>query len=316
MTHLGSRVTALADGQLGPQEAERALAHVAGCPRCAEDLATARMARRALTSASDVEPTAELTARLLALSAQIPSSAGGALRGGPVREDPWCAPEPPTLPRPGAALTGEVVAGHPVRRRVLAVAAGGVGMLAVGLFVLGEGPVVTPSLHPADPLTALARAGDGGVGLGTQVAVVDTDQGSALGWMERQGWACPSGLPAGFEVADVRVESGGSVLELDLTSDGTYADVVVREQVGRLDAAALSGLPTWEIDGRTVHVVSTEPWHVVWQSGSTVVDIVAEADESTVAQLVATFPDQDYDSGVPARILRGWTTMTGAFGTP
>ncbi|WP_211254588.1 zf-HC2 domain-containing protein, partial [Cellulomonas cellasea] len=35
MSHLGSRISALADGQLAPAAAERALAHVATCPQCA-----------------------------------------------------------------------------------------------------------------------------------------------------------------------------------------------------------------------------------------------------------------------------------------
>ena len=43
--------------------------------------------------------------------------------------------------------------------------------------------------------------------------------------------------------------------------------------------------------------------------------IVADTEEETVAALVAAFPARDYDAGVPARISRGWTTMTGALGT-
>ena len=34
MTHLGDRIAALADGELGHTERDRALAHVAGCPSC------------------------------------------------------------------------------------------------------------------------------------------------------------------------------------------------------------------------------------------------------------------------------------------
>ena len=56
MTHLGSRLSALVDGQLSPAESERALEHVAGCPRCTEELAAARAARRALSAAAHVEP--------------------------------------------------------------------------------------------------------------------------------------------------------------------------------------------------------------------------------------------------------------------
>ncbi|MFS0705380.1 zf-HC2 domain-containing protein, partial [Cellulomonas sp. 179-A 9B4 NHS] len=39
MTHLGSWISALVDGQLDAAATERALAHVAGCRRCADELA-------------------------------------------------------------------------------------------------------------------------------------------------------------------------------------------------------------------------------------------------------------------------------------
>ncbi|WP_230684816.1 zf-HC2 domain-containing protein [Cellulomonas sp. JZ18] len=56
MTHLGSWVSALADGQLDAAATERALAHVAVCPLCARELAAARAARRALAAADEVRP--------------------------------------------------------------------------------------------------------------------------------------------------------------------------------------------------------------------------------------------------------------------
>ncbi|WP_162177339.1 zf-HC2 domain-containing protein, partial [Actinotalea ferrariae] len=40
--HLGSRLSALVDGQLPPAAAERALEHVATCPACADELRAAR----------------------------------------------------------------------------------------------------------------------------------------------------------------------------------------------------------------------------------------------------------------------------------
>src|SRR5690606_23106913 len=67
--HLGTWISALADGQLDPEARERALGHVAGCPSCAEELAAVRAARRALADAGDVPVAPDLTGRLLALGA-------------------------------------------------------------------------------------------------------------------------------------------------------------------------------------------------------------------------------------------------------
>ncbi|WP_454044489.1 zf-HC2 domain-containing protein [Cellulosimicrobium sp. Marseille-Q8652] len=306
-SHLGSRLSALVDGQLSPAEAERALGHVAGCARCADELAAARSARRALSAAAHVEPAPDLTARLLALSAQIPPSEQDPLRRAPAAGDPWA--QRPVLP-PGA-WSGELRGGA-LRRRVAMVVAGGVGVAAVGLFALGESPVVTPELHRSDPLTVLAQAAPRITAAGTAGAA-ETRADDGLASLVAQGWTGPSELPEGVTVAAVREDAARQVLEIDLVTP--TGEVVVREQVGLLDEAALAGLGTWDVDGRRVHVLSEDPWHVVWQSGDTVIDVVADTEDEVLADLVAAFPDRDYDAGVPARISRGWTTMTGALGT-
>jgi hypothetical protein len=312
VTHLGSRLSALVDGQLSPAESERALEHVTGCPRCADELAAARAARRALSAAGPVEPAPDLAARLLALSAQIPPAVDDPLRRPPAASGPWS--EPVALPR--GAWSGELRGGV-LRRRVVGLVVGGVGVAAVGLFVLGESPTVTPNLHRTDPLTVLAHAAP----LATGAARVDAggaagdagDDALLLGTLVSQGWTCPTVLPDGFDVVDVRDDTAREVLEIDLAAPG--GEVVVREQAGRLDTAALADATTWDVDGRAVHVLSDEPWHVVWQSGNTVIDVVADTEQDTLVALVAAFPARDYDAGVPARISRGWTTMTGALGT-
>jgi len=321
VTHLGSRLSALVDGQLSPAEAERALEHVAACARCAAELSAARAARRALSSAGPVEPAPDLAARLLALSAQIPPTEGDPLRSAPAAGDPWSQP----VPLPRGEWSGEVRRGS-ARRRLAGLVVAGVGVAAVGLFALGESPLVTPDLHRSDPLRVLAQATPRTTGAlvvggartepagepGTGPVAVE-DAGVVLAALDGQGWTCPTALPPGFELVDVREDAARHVLELDLAApDG---EAVVREQAGLLDVAALAGGETWDVDGRRVHVLSDEPWHVVWQSGDTVIDVVADTEQETVAALVAAFPARDYDAGVPARISRGWTTMTGALGT-
>lgn len=305
MSHLGPRVTALVDGQLRAGEAERALAHAVGCPRCARDLAEAREARRALSNIAEVVPDPSLTARLLAMSLPEAPVSACSPGGDPVRRDTVSTSSLCDVAEPG---------GHR-RRRGTAVAGVAACVLAGGLFVAGEGSTVTPNLHPAEPLSVLARADDD-VAVGTVVTASGAPlDGSGLNeWATARGWRCPERIPAGFAVADVRLDGEGSILEVDLTNADGPATIVVREEAGRLDAAALAGVETRRFGDREVYVVSSEPWHLVWQSGSTVVDLVADASESDVVALVTAFPDGDYDSGIPARIGRGWTLMTGAIG--
>lgn len=292
MMHLGTRATALADGQLPARSTERALAHAAGCVRCARDLAEAGAARGILSAAPDVVPDGGLTTRLLAMS-----------------------PPAPVAGRPSDVVRWEPgpwhLAGGPTRsprtRAMFTVGAG--GLFAVGLFALGSGPLVTPSLHPSDPLVVLGEA-DASVPHETEVVMAD--QGQALTWMGENGWRHPKTLPDGYAVDDVRLE--GNVLELDIAGAEVSTTIVIREQGGRLDDKPLANVGTLRIGDRGVYVVSREPWHLLWQSGSTVIDVVSDAPEGDVVALVGAFPGGGYDSGIPARIRRGWTTVTGTIG--
>lgn len=295
----------------------------------------ARAVRKRLSCARDVLPTTDLTARLLALSSEMSGAQGDPLRQAPPARDPWAA-----APEEGAlrdALTGDLVA-HARRRRsrrAVVAASSGVAVLAVALFTLGDRPVVVPERHVAAPLTLLAQAGRspgesmeadlvpvlptvggataaGGRGASTGDAV-DLSDSAALVWMSEHGWTSPSGILDGFDVTSVRLLGDRrDVLQVDLT--GPEGTIVVREQVGRLDTTSLTRSEGF--DGRSVYVLSDEPWHVVWQAGDTVIDVVAEARKEVLVAFVATFPAHDFDEGVPARISRGWTTMTGALGTP
>lgn len=336
MTHLGTLVSALADDQLSPATRERALTHVAGCDQCAAELAVARAVRKRLSCARDVLPTTDLTSRLLALSSEIPGTQGDPLRQGPPARDPWAASAEAGALRD--ALTGDFVA-HARRRRsrrMVVAASGGVAVLAVALFTLGDRPVVVPDRHVAAPLTLLAQAGNdeqdaaavdlvpvlpaaGGSGnsaAGSDVGPADSldlVDSAALAWMAEHGWTSPSGIIEGFDVTGVHlVGDARDVLQVEL--EGPEGTIVVREQVGRLDTTSLTRSEGF--DGRAVYVLSDEPWHIVWQAGDTVIDVVAEARKEVLAAFVATFPAHDFDEGVPARISRGWTTMTGALGTP
>ena len=67
MAHLGERVTALVDGQLGAEAVERAHAHLAGCRACRDAVETERLMKARLASLQGPEPSSDLRQRLLAL---------------------------------------------------------------------------------------------------------------------------------------------------------------------------------------------------------------------------------------------------------
>lgn len=315
MSHLGSRISALVDGQLSVSATERALAHVASCAQCADALAHARAARRALADcADDVPPAPDLTARLLSLAASAPPPSAVPA---PQPRDPF-APPSLTVPalhgREARALRGDVAA-HRSVSRIAATSLAGLGALAAMLFVIGERPAVVAVGHPGNDLDLLGSAASA---TSARSATLGTDGASAgrpggedvVAALRDGGWSFPTSLPEGWSVADVRWSDetdGAPVLEVDLT--GPEGTLVVTEQEGRLDLAALDGADVIEVGGREAYVLSYAPWHAVWQCDDTVVQVVAGGDASAI---VAAFPGGAYDDGVPARIWRGWSTVTGA----
>ncbi|QZN86408.1 zf-HC2 domain-containing protein [Cellulomonas sp. C5510] len=365
--HLGDRISALVDGQLGPAATERALVHVAGCPRCAADLAAARAARRVLSDADDVRPAGDLTARLLALGG-CPGTGdprrGPAGHAAPGRMDPFVPPAGAARPSPAATglvgllgggrgvLGGEVlgsgrvvgartgVTGRVLGREVLGsggvlggrgfpgpgqgrrrfrAAVGsltGLGMVAVGLFLLGDRPDVAPVTASRDALAVLGDAGAPAavaVAAPSEPAVGATTQ-EYLDWMRAHGWTCPTEIPDGWAVTSVRERDGGRTLEVDLS--GPAGGVVVTEQHGQLDTGVLTAADQLDVAGRTVYVLSTAPWHAAWQSGDTVVEVVAAGTDPEVSAVVARFPGGEFDTGLPARLTRGWDTLTTAVHLP
>lgn len=311
MTHLGSRISALVDGQLSVPETERALAHVAGCPRCAGELAAARRARDVLARAADPgEPAPDLTARLLSL-APAPAQR-------PAPRDPFAAPRTEdlayafTLRHPASALglrgsqhalRGEVTARRSPGRAVLGAVAG-LGLAATGLFALGARPAVVPTNHPAVALGLLGQAATPSASsAGGTVRAASV----AGGGQTADGWTVPQ-LPAGWTVMAVRPSSAATSVEVDLLAP-TGSAVVVTEQQGRLDTAALNGVPVRRVGGRAVYVLSSAPRHLVWQSDASVVEVVAAVPDDELDGLVGAFPATPFDDGVPARIGRGWSTV-------
>lgn len=348
MTHLGSQVSALVDGQLPPDEAERALAHVAACAECAAALTSARAARRALSQARDVPVDPDLTLRLLALGRGTPETPAHT-RPAPAGVGSVPLPGTRARPVPDDCLVGDLVRRRRVPALVLTAALAGTGVAFAGLVALGDQPQVVPAADAATALTLLGHVPAGGEGAagtpGARAGVTSLDTGAAttgtlallpfpatevgssvevrsttgapseeavLTWMAEEGWTVPRSLPEGYRVAAVRLSAGDQpVLELDLV--GPRGAVVVTQTPGPLAEEAVHGAQRVEVDGRVVHVLSAEPWHAVVQSGGTVVDVVAPGPDETLWDLVAAHPAAGYDDGLHARILRGWDVLAGSW---
>ncbi|GAA4240915.1 hypothetical protein GCM10022254_67620 [Actinomadura meridiana] len=89
MSCLGERLTALVDGELGHEERDRALAHLACCDQCRDEVASLRklkgrlrglsdhQARGDAAEATDDLPSPDFLTRLRALPAAAGSAAGG-----------------------------------------------------------------------------------------------------------------------------------------------------------------------------------------------------------------------------------------------
>jgi anti-sigma factor RsiW len=68
MSHLGERVSPLVDGQLGPDAAERALMHIAGCPECHDAVEVERLTKQRLAALGVPRPGGDFMHRLLEMS--------------------------------------------------------------------------------------------------------------------------------------------------------------------------------------------------------------------------------------------------------
>ncbi|MEU6864591.1 zf-HC2 domain-containing protein [Streptomyces sp. NPDC046876] len=165
--HLGDRLAALVDGELGHDARERVLAHLATCPKCKAE-ADAQRRLKTLFVESAPPP---LSAGLLARLQQLP---GGGPDGpsGPPGADLFGYPAAPEPPQQGFRIH-EV--GRP-RRRFAFVAAGAVSLAAIALGgslpldsvepnVRGESPASRPG-----PAVSVAPAS---IAPGPAVSVAD-----------------------------------------------------------------------------------------------------------------------------------------------
>jgi anti-sigma factor RsiW len=85
--HLGHRLSALIDGELGDAQRERVLAHLARCEPCRREAIALRTLKQRMHALGEATAGAALTDRLVAMGARYPApgSAGGPRRRWPVR---------------------------------------------------------------------------------------------------------------------------------------------------------------------------------------------------------------------------------------
>jgi len=80
--HLGDRLSALVDGELGPDARERVLAHVATCPKCKAEVDAQRRLKNVFAEAAPPPPSESFLARLQGLPWGGDPEGGGPPPGG------------------------------------------------------------------------------------------------------------------------------------------------------------------------------------------------------------------------------------------
>ena len=187
--HLGERAAALVDGQLGPVEHERAVAHLARCPACRTEVEEQRRLKARLDDLSGLSAPAGLESRLRALGAAPaggaapwpPAGPGPAWPPGPGGGPAWLPPDVRGGTGPVGTATPAAGSTAPARpsgrsRPVLAVAGGGLLAGAGALVLLATTGEPVPSVDPGAPRLVVEH-----VSTTTQVPLTDPVPGAALG---------------------------------------------------------------------------------------------------------------------------------------
>jgi hypothetical protein len=110
MSHLGERLSALIDGELGHDQRDRVLAHLAKCEPCRLEAAALRMLKQRMRALGEATAGAALTDRLMALAPPAGASLAGqsAVGPGPLPghppDEPW-----PRFPVRSLALSALIV---------------------------------------------------------------------------------------------------------------------------------------------------------------------------------------------------------------
>ncbi len=132
MGHLGTRVSALLDGQLSPPEADRAWAHVHACHACRDLVEREGWVKTRLAGLSPRQP-----------GVQPPAHLVGSLLG---------------LPPDQRVLGGEVAGPRRPPLGLVALGGGAVGAAVLGVLALGTAPAAAPSFEQRVPVSQLGTS--------------------------------------------------------------------------------------------------------------------------------------------------------------
>lgn len=210
------------------------------------------------------------------------------------------------VPRLSPGTRPRVAAGVGVRPRVTARPAGATQPAVVSTALLTAGP--TPGTAPAGH--AAARATLAQTPPGAPDLSAPDGQAAALAWVSDNGWEPPPGLPTGYRITALRAVPGDtSAVEIDL--GGPSGTIVITLQRGRLGDVVLDRSAALPVGDHRVHVLSTAPWHAVWQCGDTVVSVMAEMPSAALAELLEAYPAAPAEDGALARIARGARVVAG-----
>ncbi|MFF8830256.1 anti-sigma factor family protein [Streptomyces sp. NPDC015131] len=184
--HLGDRLAALVDGELGHDARERVLAHLATCPKCKAEADAQRRLKSVFAQTAPPPPSEGLLARLQGLPGVGP---GDDDRGGPFGGDGSFGARPGTLGHAGGPDTGfriHEVGRHDAERspwrgrRFAFAAASAVSFAAIALGGAlptaatvdargdGTGNTVTPLRSPGQAQKSNASTGSPGTGESTR----------------------------------------------------------------------------------------------------------------------------------------------------
>lgn len=312
-THLGPLVSALVDDQLGQPARDKALAHVAACDRCAEEVRNTRIARSYLSDAAGMPPLrGSFMDGLISLASEqqvVPSDEEILARRNEFETH---------QPLPGGQYCGLLAAKTQPKQWLKYGAVFALGGACVAAFLLGARPHVTPQTDHTilaerlsvlrgnasfSPIYEISNRFSDGTSHGV-------DYTKLVKWLEAHGWTAPQTLPVGATITEVGFLASRPH-ELEFVVDTPGGEVVIIESHGILDVSRYdSPQVVAEKDG-PIYKLSDQPIHLAWQSGDTVIELVSDNGFDELLEFAETFEASQHDSGYTARLARGFTQLAG-----
>ena len=145
--HLGDRVSALLDGQLGPEDEERAWAHVHSCHQCRDLVEREGWVKTRLAGLSFGGVRAPHY-----LTSQLKGQLTGHLQGSILEATTMLGVTPGE-----AYLIAAPADPRPRRASLVALGGGAAGAAVMGVLALGAAPADAPTLSPRPPVTQISN---------------------------------------------------------------------------------------------------------------------------------------------------------------